>query len=59
MRKPKKWENIYQMSTKYEVHIFNVWITIMQSLNIKECKLLELKITQTRHPLSILQKKNV
>ena len=29
----------------------------MQSLNIKERKLLELQITQTRHPLSILQKK--
>ena len=29
----------------------------MQSLKIKECKLLELKITQTRHPLSILQEK--
>ena len=29
----------------------------MQSLNIKERKLLELQNTQTRHPLSILQKK--
>ena len=37
--------------------MFNVRISIMQSLNIKECKLLELQITQTRHPLSILQKK--
>ena len=37
--------------------MFNVWIIIMQSLNIKEWKLLELPITQTRHPPSILQKK--
>ena len=29
----------------------------MQSLYIKEWKLLELQITQTRHPLSILLKK--
>ena len=29
----------------------------MPNINIKECKLLELQITQTRHPLSILQKK--
>ena len=31
----------------------------MQSLNIKELKLLELQITQTRYPLIILQKKIV
>ena len=37
--------------------MFNVWIIIIQSLNIKEWKLLELQITQTRHPFSILQKK--
>ena len=37
--------------------MFNVLIIIMQSLNIKERKLLVLQITQTRHPLSILQKK--
>ena len=30
--------------------MFNVGTTIMQSLNIKEWKLLELQITQTRHP---------
>ena len=29
----KKWENIYQMCTKWEVHIFNMWTIIMQSLN--------------------------
>ena len=40
-----------------EVHMFNVWIINMQSLNIKEWKLFELQITQTRHPLIILQKK--
>ena len=38
----KKWENIYQMCTKWEVHIFNVWTIIRQILNIKEWKLLEL-----------------
>ena len=51
----KKWENIYQMCTKWEVHIFNMWtaiIMIMLSLNKKEWKLLELKITHTRHPKS-------
>ena len=31
----------------------------MQTLNIKEWKLLVLQITQTRHPLSILQKKSL
>ena len=30
-------------------------VIIMQSLNIKEWKLLELQITQTRNPLSILR----
>ena len=39
------------------VHIFNVWTIIMQSLNVKEWKLLELQITQTRHHLSILVRK--
>ena len=31
----------------------------MQNLNIKEWKLLQLQITQTRHHLSILNRKNV
>ena len=35
------------------MHMFNVWIIIMQSSNIKEWKLLELQINQARHPLSI------
>ena len=34
------------MCTKYKVHIFNMWTIIMQSLNIKEVKKLELQITQ-------------
>ena len=51
------------MCTKQEVHIFNVWTTllqswinldgwtiIMQSLNITEWKRFELQIMQTRHP---------
>ena len=25
---PQKWENIYQMSTKYKVHISNVWTIV-------------------------------
>ena len=37
--------------------MFNVCIIIMQSLNIKEQKLLKLQITQTRHSLNILQTK--
>ena len=28
----------YQMCTKWEVHIFNVWTFLMQSLNIKVIK---------------------
>ena len=39
------------------VHTFNVWTIIMQSLNIKEWNLFELEITQTRHPLGILDEK--
>ena len=35
------------------MHIFNVWPIIWQSLNIKELKLFELQITQTRHPKSV------
>ena len=42
------------MYTKLEVHIFNVWTIIRQSLNIKERKLFELQITQTRHPKSVV-----
>ena len=38
----KNEKNIYQMCTKSEVHIFNVRTIIMESLNIKEVKLLEL-----------------
>ena len=45
------------MCTKNQVHMFNEWIIIMQSLNTKEWKLSVLQFTQTRHPLSILQKK--
>ena len=30
--------------------MFNVWAIIIQSLNIREWKLLELQITQTGHP---------
>ena len=55
----KKCENIYQMLTKKEVHIFNVWTIIMQSLNLKEWKLFELQITQTWHPQGISDGKNV
>ena len=45
------------MWTKKVVHILNVWTIIMQSLNMKEWKLLELQITKTRHPLSISEGK--
>ena len=38
---------------------FNVLKIITQSLNIQERILLELQITQTSHPLSILGAKNV
>ena len=40
-----------------ERHMFNVWTIIMQSFNIKELKLLELQITQTRNHLSISNEK--
>ena len=45
-----KIRNFYQVLTKKEVHMFNVWTMIMQSLNIKEWKLFELHII---HHLSI------
>ena len=44
------------MYTKQEVHILNVWTIIMQNLNLKKWKLLELQITQTRHPKSVADK---
>ena len=47
------------MCTKKEVYMFNVWTMIMQSLNNKEWKLFELHITQTRHHLSILNRKMI
>ena len=47
------------MCTKKNVHIFNVWTIIMQSLNIKEWKLFELQITQTWHPYAFQKEKNV
>ena len=46
----QKWQKYLLNVQKTEVHIFNVWTIIMQSLNIKEWILLELQITQTRHP---------
>ena len=47
--KNKKLSNVH----KKEKHMFNVWTIIMQSLNIKEWKLLEL----TRNHLSISNEK--
>ena len=35
------------------MHIFIVLIIIIQSLNIKESKLFQLPITETRHPKSV------
>ena len=58
---PKNIIKYYQMCTKYKVHIFidsSVLFLIMQNLNIKECKLMELQITQTRHHLTILDGKH-
>ena len=43
----------FQMCKKQKVHIFIVRTLITQSLNIKKCKLFELQITQSKHPLSI------
>ena len=58
---PKNEKKNHEMYTKEEVHSFNVWTTIMQSLNIKEWKLFKLQITQTRPPppLRISDGKNV
>ena len=53
----QKWENIFQMCTRLEVHMTDVWTIIMQGLNIKKWKLLELQITQTRHNLNIFGRK--
>ena len=47
----KKGENIYQMSKKWEVHIFNVLTIIMESLNIKEMK--TVGVTGYQAPLHI------
>ena len=53
---PQNEINIYEMSTQYNVG--GAHFQCMQSLNIKEWKLLELQNTQTRHPLSILDVTN-
>ena len=47
---PKKWKKKYETFTKQEMHIFNMWTIIRQSLNEKEQTLLELQITQTWYP---------
>ena len=39
---------------KMKVRVFNMSTIIMQSLNKKEWKLLQLQITQTRHPKSVV-----
>ena len=54
-----KHSKIYNQMRINKVYMFNVWTIIIQSLNIKEWKLLELQITQTRHHLSISDVKNV
>ena len=41
------------------MHIFNVWTIIVWSLKLEEWILLELQITQARHPLSTADGKNV
>ena len=50
---PKKGTNFHDICTKQKVHIFNMRTTITHNINIKEWKLLELQITQTRHPKSV------
>ena len=42
---------------KYRLYMFNVWTIIIQSLNIKEWKLLQLQITQARHPWAFQMEK--
>ena len=49
---PKNDQEIHEMCTKNKVHIFNVWIINMQSLNIKEWNLFEIQITHTLHNVS-------
>ena len=44
---------IKYLSNVHKIGDAHVWTIIMQSLNIKERKLLELQSTQTRHHLSI------
>ena len=48
---PKSNNVIYSMwRNKYRMYTFNVLTIIIQSVNITKWKLLELQITQTRHP---------
>ena len=54
----KNGKKLCNLHKKKEVHIFNVWTIIVQSLTVKEWKLLELQITQTRDALRILDGKN-
>ena len=49
-----KWEFFYQMCLQLEVHIFNGCILIIQTLSIKEWRVLGLHILQSRYHLSIL-----
>ena len=51
--------NIFVKGAQQKVHIVIVWTIIMQSLIIKEWKLLQLQITRNMHPLSILDEKSV
>ena len=56
---PEKWGKKSWKVHKIVGHIFNMYTIIMQSLNKKEWILLVLQITQTGHPLSIWDWKNV
>ena len=47
---PQKWEKKTWNVHKIKGHIYNIWTIIMQILNKKEWKLLELQITQTKLP---------
>ena len=54
----KKTWNVHKIGSAHlQAYIFNMWTIIMQSLNKKEWILLELQITQTRHPKAFWMEK--
>ena len=56
---PQKYENIYQICTKYEVHDYQCVNKHYAQFEYKGMKTFKLQITQSRHHLSIKDRTNV